>query len=273
MHGPTPSIVTPPGLEKAFFEKYKEFFDHAEEKRRWNLQQDIPWAEVKRGGEVGEDLVSIVESFWAVEMYIPDYNAKLVSMFRKHRGFSWFQLNWGYEESKHSRAIEEWLLRSGHRTEKQIEEFTDRLFQKEWNPPFDNPRRMFIYTTIQELATQVNYLGLKKLCAEAKDAALDKVLLLVAADEGNHHRFFSDVVKIFMDADRAGTLEDLAYVFQKFEMPAHHIIPNWQKYGELIERSGIYNGRVFVRRVLFPILERLGVTREELKVANDAIAA
>lgn len=273
MNRPTPIAHVPAGLEKAFFDKYKEFFDHAEEKRRWNLQSDIPWAEVKREGSVGEDLVSIIESFWAVEMYIPDYAAKLVSMFRRHRGFAWFQLNWGYEESKHSRAIEEWLVRSGHRSEKQISEFADKVLSKEWNTPFDTPRRMFIYTTIQELATQVNYLGLQKLCREAKDAALDKTLLLIAADEGNHHRFFADTVKIFLGDDREGTLHDLAYVFSKFEMPAHQIIPNWERYGKLIENSGIYNGRIFVRRVLFPVLERLGVSRDELKLASAAVAA
>ena len=165
------------------------------------------------------------------------------------------------------------MLRSGHRTEKQIEEFADRLFQKEWDPPFDTPRRMFLYTTFQELATQVNYLGLQKACREAKDPALDKVLLLIAADEGNHHRFFADVVKLFMDEDREGTLQDFAYVLQKFEMPAHHLIPNWSKYGDLIEKSGIYTGKVFVRRVLFPTMEKLGITREELKAATEQIAA
>src|SRR5438874_13578737 len=93
-------------LNRKFYEQYKEFFDHAEEKRRWNLKNDIPWADVKSGA-VGEDRAAIVEAFYAVEMYIPDYNAKLVRMFRNtSRGFTWFQLNWGYEESKHSRALE-----------------------------------------------------------------------------------------------------------------------------------------------------------------------
>ena len=276
MHGPvpfTPAPKLPETLEKQFFDSYKEFFDHAEDKRRWNLMKDIPWAEVKTDKGVGEDLVSIIESFWAVEMYIPDYAAKLVSMYRTNRGFAWFQLNWGYEESKHSRAIEEWLIRSGHRTERQVSEFADRVLQKSWTPPHDTPRRMFIYTTIQELATQVNYLGLAKLCKAAQDPALDKTLLLIAADEGNHHRFFADTVKIFLNDDRIGTLQDLAYVLQKFEMPAHQLIPNWERYGNLIESSGIYNGRVFVRRVLFPVLERLGVSRDELKSAAVDVAA
>jgi acyl-[acyl-carrier-protein] desaturase len=259
-------------LEKSFYDQYKAFFDHAEDKRRWNLANDIPWADVKQGA-VGEDLVSIVEAFWAVEMFIPDYNAKILSQFRKTRGFAWFQLNWGYEESKHSRALEEWLLRSGHRTEKQVDEMADRLFQKEWEMPHKDPRKMFLYTTFQELATQVNYLGLEKLCRDSKDPALSKALLLIAADEGNHHRFFCDVTKSFLEEDRAGTLEDFAYVLQHFEMPAHTLIPNWSRYGDLIEKSGMYTGKVFVRRVLFPVMERLGITKDELKTASARVAA
>ena len=260
-------------LDRKFYDLYKEFFDHAEDKRRWNLQKDIPWAEVKPVGDVGEDLVSIVEAFFAVEIYIPDYNAKLLRSTRSQRGFAWFQLNWGYEESKHSRALEEWLIRSGHRTERQMWEFTDRLFQKEWSMPQDTPRRMFCYTALQELATQVNYLGLEKLVRDAKDPALTKALLLIAADEGNHHRFFADTLRLFLEEDRVGTLNDFAYVLSKFEMPAHELIPNWEKYGERIEASGMYNGRVFVRRVLFPTLQRLGITRDELKAAALDIAA
>ena len=261
-----------PELERRFFAAYKEFFDHAESKRRWNLREDIPWAEVKSKA-VDKKFVSIVEAFWAVEMYIPDYNSKILSTFRKHRGFAWFQLNWGYEESKHSMALEEWLVRSGHRSERHVEELADRLFQKQWDMPHRTPRQMFLYTMIQELATQVSYLGLEKVTRESRDPALSKVLLLIAADEGNHHRFFADVVKIFMDEDREGTLDDLAYVLSKFEMPAHHIIPDWARYGQNIEESGVYTGKVFVRRVLFPVLERLGVNRDELKRASERVAA
>ncbi len=261
-----------PELDRKFYSLYKEFFDHAEDKRRWNMAKDIPWADVKKEA-IGEDFVAIVEAFYAVEMFLPDYNKKLIEMYRPSRGFSWFQFNWGYEESKHSRTLEEWLVRSGHRTEKQMEELADRLLSKEWNTPHDTPRRMFLYTTFQELATQVNYLGLEKICRDAKDTALSKALLFIAADEGNHHRFFADVVKLYMEEDRIGTLQDFAYVLSKFEMPAHHIIPNWSRYGKLIEESGIYTGKVFVRRVLFPTMERLGITRDEMKEAQAKIAA
>jgi acyl-[acyl-carrier-protein] desaturase len=52
-------------------------------------------------------------------MYLPDFTAKLLNMIRRSRGRAWFHVNWGYEESKHSLALEAWLLASGHRTEEQ----------------------------------------------------------------------------------------------------------------------------------------------------------
>ena len=65
-------------------------------------------------------LADVVESFCAVELYLPDYVGKPMSKFRSSRGWTWFYANWGYEESKHSLALEDWLLRSGLRTDEQM---------------------------------------------------------------------------------------------------------------------------------------------------------
>ena len=55
---------------------YRAFFDHAEKKRRWNVADGIPWDQVKQRA-VDEDLVEILEAFYSVEMFLPDYASKL----------------------------------------------------------------------------------------------------------------------------------------------------------------------------------------------------
>src|SRR5207249_246918 len=91
-----------PDLEKGFYQLYRDFFDKAEKKRRWSLRDDIPWNDVNPG--LNPVLADVVESFCAVELYLPDYVAAAMSMFRASRGWTWFYANWGYEESKHSLA-------------------------------------------------------------------------------------------------------------------------------------------------------------------------
>jgi acyl-[acyl-carrier-protein] desaturase len=130
----------------------------------------IPWDQVKVRA-VDEDLVEILEAFYSVEMYLPDYSAKLIALNRENHGMAWFFTNWCYEESKHSMAIEEWLIRSGRRTPAQMELLNHRLLSVEWTLPFDTSRRMLIYSMFQELATQLNYVNLSKLTAPAGDQA------------------------------------------------------------------------------------------------------
>src|SRR5580700_2873220 len=117
-----------------------EFFNRAESERRWNVQKDIPWE--KSNPAVSDGIALIAESFMAVELFLPDYTSKILHLVRKSRGRAWFQANWGYEESKHSLALEQWLIRSGKRSVKEINEFTEQVLQNEWNLPFETPRQM-----------------------------------------------------------------------------------------------------------------------------------
>ena len=264
---PVPQAPNPPPASAGFRSLYRAFFDHAEKKRRWNVVDGIPWDQVKHRA-VDEDLVEILEAFYSVEMYLPDYSAKLIALNRQNHGMAWFLTNWCYEESKHSMVIEEWLIRSGRRTPQQMEQLNDRLLSGEWILPFTTTRRMLIYSMLQELATQLNYVNLSKLTAPAGDAALQKLILLIASDEGLHHHMFVDCVKEHLQADRAGTVDDLAYVLQHFAMPAHELIPDWKRKGEMIERHRIYGGRQFVTRVLVPTLKGLEIDRKELQLGR-----
>src|SRR5260370_24183013 len=105
-------------IEKQFFENFMKFFHQAEERRRWNIERDIPWEQANR--TTSERTAKIVEAFSAVEMYLPDYTSKMLHMIRRSRGRAWFQANSGYEESKHSLTLDRWLIASCNRTPEQM---------------------------------------------------------------------------------------------------------------------------------------------------------
>jgi acyl-[acyl-carrier-protein] desaturase len=253
-------------IEEIFFENYLKFFKTAEEKRRWNIWRDVPWS---RANPESSDLTAdIVQSFSAVEMFLPDYTSKIMELIRRSRGRAWFQANWGYEESKHSMTLEQWLLRSGKRTEEQIKEFERTLLGEEWNLPFTTPRQMIIYTMIQELATGLNYTNLRKRAEAEGDGALAGALRWIAADEQSHYNFFRRGVKAYLALEPEETIADLKYVFDNFAMPAHYQIPDWDERGRQIEEAGIYGPRMYLQKIRLPILEDLGVTRQQLKNAG-----
>ncbi len=254
-------------IEQRFFEHYLEYFKLAEDRRRWNLWKDVPWD--KCNPNASPLIADVVEAFSAVEMFLPDYTAKILQLIRKSRGRAWFQANWGYEESKHSLTLAEWLVRSGKRSEEGMRAYENALLDNaEWELPFDHPRQMIIYTMIQELATWLNYWNLKALVESEGDFALAKALHLISADEKTHYNFFRKGVKIFMDFEPAETLADLKYVFENFQMPAQTLIPGWDERAKQIRAAKIYGPREYITKVYQPILDDLGLTREELKAAG-----
>lgn len=253
-------------IEDIFYENYLRYFQNAEAKRRWSISRDIPWD--KTNPNTSEQIAGIVESFTAVEMFLPDYTHKIMELVRRSRGRAWFQANWGYEESKHSMVLEEWLLRSGKRTEEQIKEFERQLLGAEWELPFHTARQMIIYTTIQELATGLNYTNLRRLAEEQGDEALARTLRWVSADESAHYNFFRKGTKAYLALQPEETIADIRFVFENFAMPAQAIIPEWDKRGEQIEESGIYTPRVYLTKIYKPVLEDLGITRQQLKAAG-----
>ena len=135
------------------YRQYATFFDDAERQRRWNPYRDVPWGSLNRN--VSEDLLTVTETFFCVESYLPDYVAKGLNLVRRSFGQAWFTANWAYEESKHSVALMEYLMRSGRRTPEQMFDLQERLTSNEWRLPFDTPRRMTIYGCLQEMVTFV----------------------------------------------------------------------------------------------------------------------
>src|SRR5438132_8011795 len=151
--------LTDPSLEAAFWRLYRDFFDMAEKKRRWSIRSDIPWDEVNP--RLDPAVADVVESFCGVELYLPDYTSKILPVVRPSRGRTWFYANWGYEESKHSLALGDWLLRSGMRTEEQMADLENMVFQREWNLPQNSQLGMLVYAMTQELATFLAYRNLR----------------------------------------------------------------------------------------------------------------
>jgi acyl-[acyl-carrier-protein] desaturase len=253
-------------IEEIFFTSYLKYFQNAEERRRWDMERDIPWEKVTT--TVSDLTADIVESFSAVEMYLPDYTHRIMQLIRQSRGRAWFQANWGYEESKHSMVLEEWLIRSGKRTEEQVREFENQLLGAEWQLPFDSPRQMIIYTMIQEMATGLNYTNLRRRAESEGDEALARTLRWVSADESAHYNFFRKAVKAYLALEPDETIADVKFVFDHFAMPAHALIPGWQKRGEDIEAAGIYGPKMYLAKIRRPILEDLGISRQQLKNAG-----
>src|SRR5947209_3633186 len=258
-----PTDPARPELRAGLLRLYREFFDLAERRRRWSLADDIPWAEVNRAMDPA--IADVVESFCAVELYLPDYIAKALPLIRVNRGWAWFHANWGYEESKHSMALGDWLLRSGMRSDEQMADLEGQVFAQEWDLPHDNARAMVIYTMVQELATWLHYRNLREVVGKQGDPALYKVLTLVATDERAHYDFFRKLVQIYLEDDHPGTLEQLRRVVNYFAMPAVHLLADSRKRMEEVKNLRIFDYDIYYYQVFEPVVQALGLKKSDLR--------
>jgi acyl-[acyl-carrier-protein] desaturase len=252
-------------VEERLYAEYMDFFAKAERERRWSVFDDIPWD--KANPNVSDELALCAETFASVEMYLPDYVAGGINIVRDYFGRAWFQANWGYEESKHSLALGEWLQRSGKRTKDQWFDLQERLLSKQWKKPFMTARQMTAYGMIQEQATFLIYVKHRDMARREGDECLWTIYDYVARDEIAHTRFYQQVIKVLLEEDREGTLADIAHVFANFEMPGVNLVPDYDSRILKMREAGI-DRDVFIRKIYLPILKYVGVSRHEMLAAQ-----
>lgn len=254
-----------PEVERALWKIYREYFDTAERKRRWRVRDDVPWDQCNPNLDAA--IADVVETFCCVELYLPDYVGKVLPLVRNSKGRSWFYANWGYEESKHSMVLSDWLLRSGHRTDEHMADVERMVFERQWNLPQDSPIGMLAYAMVQEQATFLNYRNLKqRVAALGGDPALEKILSLVSVDEAAHYGLFKDLFEVFLHYDRDLAIEGLRPVLQQFQMPAiHDLLDENERRIARIRDLEIFNEEIFIRDVYNHFLNVLDISKSELR--------
>src|SRR5271167_2374063 len=248
-----------------YYRAAMDYLEIAERKRDWKLFDDIPWERIDRSKN-SDQKTTCIETFCAEEMYLPDYSSHGARMTRDLFGAAWFQARWSFEESRHGLAFREYLLRSGMRSEDQIDALDEMVFSRRWIPPFPTVRQMSCYGALQEGATYTAYKAQKDKAEVENDAVLKAIFTNVASDEAAHAGFYRKVVEIEMGADREATIFDFAHVLANFKMPGDGLIPIYHE--RLKIGGGGITARQFMEGVVLSTMRSLGISRAELKSAN-----
>lgn len=264
-------------IQRAFHGLYRWYVDRSQIKRNWNADRAFDWAAI--GRDHSPELLTIVEGFYGVEQYAPDYTSELIRLVRRDYGRAQFQMRWGAEEEKHSDLWRNVLLFSGARTPKWLEDYTGELRANAWVAPHDDPLRMLLYTVIQERATQMYYLNVLKVArgesdkpqfAGDTDPILAQVARTIAVDEAAHYAFFLEGARLFLYYYPEETLEALVDVLSAFAMPALSHLPDSEHLGKTIYEGGVFDGRIYSRDVVRTAVKNLGVT--SLRAVEKGVA-
>lgn len=253
-------------IERGLIGLYRWYLSRSQAKRNWNPDKDFDWREFRT--DLSPELNTILEGYYAVEQYVPDYTSKTIEMTRESYGRSHFQIRWGSEEEKHSDLWLNTLIFSRHRDPDWIRDYQASLRSDEWMMPWTDVFHTIFYVVIQERATQLNYLntaiiarGQSDVPAHKNDAdpVLAKVAETIAIDEAAHYSFFLEVARLYLYYYPARSLEALYDVINNFHMPGLDIIPNRAALSEALYQAGVYGPRQYTRDVLSVALKNLGI--------------
>ena len=214
-----PSDLLPDSKSPEFFEEVKEIQELAKE-----MNYDL-WA-VLIGDTITEEALPTYES-WLM-------NVDGVEQDGKNGWGKWIR-GWTAEENRHGELLNKYLYLSGRVNMREMEISTQHLI----NDGFDigtgkDPYRNFIYTSFQELATNISHRRVASLAKQGGNQRLAKICGIIAADEARHANAYIDFINRVFDLDPNQVMvafEDM--MRKKIVMPAHFLRETGNSIGEL----------------------------------------
>ncbi len=235
-----PSDFLPDASQPDFFEKVEELQALAKE-----LSYDY-WA-VLIGDTVTEEALPTYES-WLMDV-------EGISQQEGGNAWSRWVRAWTSEENRHGDLLNKYLYLSGQVNMREVEISTQYLLAEGFDiGTSHDPYKNFIYTSFQELATNISHRRVGTLAKKAGNQQLSILCGNVAADEARHARAYKHFVSKLLECDPNGIVlafEDM--MKRKIVMPAHLLRESGGRMGELFEhfanaaqRLGVYTSEDYV---------------------------
>lgn len=234
-----PADLLPDPSQPDFVDKVKELRELARE-----LSYDF-WA-VLIGDTITEEALPTYES-WLMEVEGVDQ--------RNKNGWAKWVRAWTAEENRHGDLLNKYLYLSGQVNMREVEVSTQHLI----NDGFDigtmhDPYRNFVYTSFQEIATNISHRRVGAMATKADNKQLAKMCGIIAADEARHARAYKTFVKKIFEFDASEMMiafEDM--MRKKIVMPAHFLRESGGTVGKLFEhfsnaaqRLGVYTTHDYI---------------------------
>lgn len=226
------------------------------------------------------DLIAVLIGDTITEEALPTYESWLtmVEGVSKEEEGGWMKWvrQWTAEENRHGDLLNKYLYLSGRVNMRQLEISTQYLLADGFDIGTDrDPYRNFIYTSFQEMATNISHRRVASLAKKDGDTLLSKMCGVIASDEARHAKAYKDFIAQIIKVDPNEVLtafEDM--MKKKIVMPAHLLREAGKKVGETFthfadaaQRLGVYTAVDYVD-ILKQLLADWDV--EGLKSLNDA---
>jgi len=165
------------------------------------------------------------------------------------QGWSKWVRMWTAEENRHGDLLNKYIYLSGRVNMRQMEISTQHLIADGMEiGTARDPYRNFVYTSFQEMATNISHRRTATMAKKYGNEQLSKICGVISADEARHAKAYrSFVTKIFEidPSEMMIALEDM--MRKKIVMPAHFlrqqgekIGQSWSHFSDAAQRLGVY---------------------------------
>jgi len=234
-----PADFLPDSTQESFLADVKEFRESARE-----LPYD--YVAVLVGDTITEEALPTYES-WLMDMEGVDQ--------QKANGWSRWIRGWTAEENRHGDLLNKFLYLSGRVNMRAMEVSTQYLIADGFDiGTGQDPYRNFVYTSFQELATNVSHRRTATLAKQAGCVQLSKICGVIASDEMRHAKAYKAFVKQIFEVDASEMMlafEDM--MRKKIVMPAHFLRETGVKMGQTFshfsdaaQRMGVYTTHDYI---------------------------
>ena len=227
---------------KDHIEKRKLWFSSdflpADEKMNDNQEKNIKQLRDRSRGVKDEVRVAVALNL-LTEEGLPHFH-RLIAQHLGDRSF-WSKWNnmWTAEEDRHGAAIRDYVRDARLFSFREVELMQFHYIESGFNPDWDkDPYKVFVYTTLQERATQVSHKNTGKLAGQ-DEPLLNGILSNIAADEAKHFTFYRNVFKEVLKLDPNRAMLSAADIMPAIDMPGISM-PNFRDMADVIRRVGIY---------------------------------
>ena len=245
-----PAEFLPDSRSEAFMEEVKEIQDLAQ--------------------EMSYDLLATLIGDTITEEALPSYETWLMSIegIGESEGLSQWVRSWTAEENRHGDLLNRYLYLCGRVDMKQFEISTQYLISDGFDTQAGkDPYTSFVFTSFQELATNISHRRVATQVKKHGDDRLAKICGVIAADEARHANAYKYFVSQMLQMDPNGVLlafEDM--MKKKIVMPAHNLRgegePKGKSFDEFsyaAQRCNVYTTEDYIE-ILNSLLKEWGIS-------------
>ncbi|MET4083739.1 acyl-[acyl-carrier-protein] desaturase [Pedobacter sp. UYP30] len=209
--------------------------------------------------DLSYDLVAVLIGDTITEEALPTYESWLTMVDGQSKDeeggwMKWVRF-WTAEENRHGDVLNKYLYLSGRVDMRQMEISTQYLIADGFDiGTGHDPYRNFIYTSFQEMATNVSHRRVASMAKKEGDTLLSKMCGVIASDEARHAKAYKDFMNKIFEVDPNEAIlafEDM--MRKKIVMPAHFLREVGLKIGQTFghftdaaQRLGVYTGVDYV---------------------------